>query len=594
MDCIIHLSFYHHQVLYNTAMRRVLSMISILILVSLACQTLLPSATPTPLPSATPTASPTRTSAPTSTPLPSATPLPSPTITATPLPSLAVPVAEEFTVRFHPDDALYVGDLVSLEIIPDQGAQLSDAQLSVQVDSTEAVPIGATSFGAWGIAGREQATLMWTWDTSGLAAGEHTLYFTIQPQALAWTETITLLPQEALPVQYAQATWETVQTTCCEIHYITNTAAERDIQLLSSMIEEQAQQAAAEMGTAFDERVVITILPRLLGHGGFTSNEISVSYLDRNYAANDWERVVHHEMVHVLDGRLGGDMRPTMLIEGLAVYASGGHYKPEPLMQRAAALLDESLNWYLPLRPLADDFYASQHEIGYLQAGALVEYLVQTYGWEAFSTFYRDIHAAPGGKQSDAIDEALQRHFSLSFTQMEQNFLAALKAMPASQDWVSDVRITVTLFDTMRRYQELFDPSAYFRTAWLMDNDQMRQRGIIADYLRHPHTPENLALETMLVAAGEDLDAAPYPVATQLLDSVNAVLDRVEAGAEAPFEANRMAADYYAVVQVVLAAGYEPQKINFDGNEAVVQVAQGNQPLASLLLDKTGAGWALK
>ena len=577
-------------------MRRVLGMISVLILVSLACQTLLPTPTPTPLPSATPSSTPTFTPTYTITPTspPSATSLPSETVTLTPVPPSTLPGPGEFSIRYHPDDALYVGDLVSLEIIEPQGIPLPDAQLTVQVDSINGPVIGPASFGGWGIAGREQATLLWAWDTSGLSAGDHTLYFSIQPQAITWTETVTLLPAGDLPKPLAQATWATLQTACCDIHYITNTATERDIQSLSDSIEGQAQQAAIQMSTTFDERVVITILPRLLGHGGFTSSEIAVSYLDRNYAANDWDRVVHHEMVHMLDGRLGGDLRPTIFVEGLAVYMSGGHYKPEPLMQRAAVLLNDDLNWYLPLGSLTDDFYASQHEIGYLQAGALIEYMVQKYGWESFSAFYRDIHPAPSGKQSDAIDDALQRQFNISFEQLEQDYITALEALPNSSEWVDDVYITVTLFDTLRRYQELLDPSAYFRTAWLLDSEQMRQRSITADYLRHPIAPENLALETMLVAAGEDLDNAPYPLAKQLLEAVNAVLDAVENGASQPFKASSIAEDYYSIVQVLLDAGYEPQKINLDGLQATAQVGQGNAPLEAVNLQKTDGQWVLR
>jgi hypothetical protein len=522
---------------------------------------------------------------------PSATLEPTSTITATSLATVVLPEPGDFIVRYHPDDALYVGDLVSLEVIGPQDVPLPDAQLSVEVSSNRGAPIGTTGFGGWGIAGREQATLLWTWDTSGLPAGEHELTISIQPQSLSWTETVTLLPAEQKPAKLGDSEWAITQTTCCDIHYMTSTASERDIQELAAMIEEQAQHAAAQMGSDFEERVGITILPRLLGHGGFASSEINVSYLDRNYAANDWDRVVHHEMVHILDGRIGGDLRPTMLIEGLAVYMSGGHYKPEPLMQRTAVLLPHKLNMYLPLQPLADDFYGSQHEIGYLQAGALVEYMIQKYGWEAFSAFYRDIHPVASGKHSDAINEALVRHFELTLSELEKEFIAALQSMPDSSEWVDDVNITITFFDTLRRYQEILDPSAYFRTAWLLDGEQMRQRSITADYLRHPNTPENLALETMLIAAGEDLDHPPYPQANELLDTVNLVLDAIEAGNGQPFTVNAQASNYFSIVQLLVAAGYEPQKISVDGLQASAQVGTGSANLQTLYLEKTNGLW---
>jgi len=103
----------------------------------------------------------------------------------------------------------------------------------------------------------------------------------------------------------------------------------------------------------------------VLGHGGFATRRSRSPYLDRNYAGSNFGLVLHHEMIHILDGRLGGEYRPSLFVEGLAVYQSGGHFKPEPLMPRAAALLpsETGLGRYIPLAELADNFYLSQHEI---------------------------------------------------------------------------------------------------------------------------------------------------------------------------------------------------------------------------------------
>ena len=203
-----------------------------------------------------------------------------------------------------------------------------------------------------------------------------------------------------MPPAQAAAHWTETQTQCCTVFYITDTASERDLPSLTTMIDEQAQDVIDKMGADFTQPITITVFPRLLGHGGFTTSEISVSYLDRNYASNSWELVVHHEMIHAIDGQIGGDFRPSIFVEGLAVYMTGGHYKPEPLMPRAAALLPGYLNLYIPLKTLADDFYASQHEIGYLEGSSLIEYMVETYGLDGFLSFYRDIHSHQGESQS--------------------------------------------------------------------------------------------------------------------------------------------------------------------------------------------------
>lgn len=498
-------------------------------------------------------------------------------------------------VLYHPDDFLYVGDQVSFEVISPPDMDLKDANVQVQVDPPDGPILGPVNFGAWGIQGRYEASMIWAWDTQNLDPGSHTLSFTVQPQGYAWTEQVTLLPFSAMPSDQATAQWASTQTHCCTVFYVTNTASERDLPILTTLVDAQAQDAIEKMGANITEPITITILPRLLGHGGFTSTEISVSYLDRNYASNSWALVVHHEMIHAIDGHLGGDFRPTIFVEGLAVYMTGGHYKPEPLMPQAATLLEGYLNWYIPLKPLADDFYASQHEIGYLEGASLIEYMVKTYGEEAFFSFYRDIHSHQGESQSDSIDAALKVHFSITFSQLEQDFLVALREEAETAIWVSDVRLTVNYYDTMRRYQQLLDPSAYFRTAWLMDNKTMRERGIVGDYLRHPHTPSNLALETLFITAGQQISAHDYSSASQTLDGISSVLDAIEHGTTDPFSASTMTADYLSIAATLQQQGDEVQSININGDNAAVNIIRlPGQELVPLNLQRTGGQWSIQ
>jgi hypothetical protein len=541
----------------------------------------LPSST---LPSAT--ASPTLTPTKTSSPIP-ATFTPSITPTTTPAPL-------GFTVYFHPDDALYVGDQVSFEVVSPPGVDLKDSDLQVQVDPPTGPNLGSAKFSAWGIAGRSEAALIWAWDTGSFSAGSHTLVFSVSPQGYTWTQAATLLPASDLPPAQANAQWSETSTHCCTVYYITDTAASRDLSTLSSLVDAQAQDAITKMGASFTEPITITILPRLLGNGGFTSTEISVSYLDRNYASNDWALVVHHEMIHAIDGHLGGDFRPTIFVEGLAVYMTGGHYKLEPFMPRAATLLDTYLDMYIPLQTLANDFYASQHEIGYLEGASLIEYMVKTYGLDNFNAFYRDIHTKPGQSQANSIDVALQAHFTISFSQLEQDFIAALRAQPDAGSWVDDVRTEVNYYETMRRYQQDLDPSAYFRTAWLLDNKTMRERGIVADYLRHPHTPENLAIETLLITAGKQMAAMDYTSTTHTLEQVSLVLDDIEHGTTDPFSASSLAADYLAISSYLQQQDYDVQDITLSGDTAQVNVTTITGPaLLHLDLQRLGGEWSI-
>jgi hypothetical protein len=299
-------------------------------------------------------------------------------------------------------------------------------------------------------------------------------------------------------------------------------------------------------------------------------------------------------MIHDIDGQLGGDFRPTIFVEGLAVYMTGGHYKPEPLMPRAAALQEGYLNWYIPLKTLANDFYASQHEIGYMEGASLIEYVVRTYGWESFSAFYRDIHINQGENQSDAIDAALKAYYSISFAQLEQDYRTALSQESDTSSWVDDVRLTVTYFDTMRRYQQLLDPSGYFRTAWLLDNKTMRERGIVADYLRHPHTPQNLALETLFITASQQMSDQQFADASQTLDVINSVLNAIERGSLDPFSGSTLAADYHSISSTLQQQGYEVQSIDADENIATVYVTSSTgSDKIELHLTQSGGEWFL-
>jgi hypothetical protein len=192
------------------------------------------------------------------------------------------------------------------------------------------------------------------------------------------------------------------------------------------------------------------------------------------------------------------------------------------------------LDRYIPLEELLNHFYFTQHEIGYLEGGSLVEYMVETWGWVAFSSFYRDIQppenptAQPAGKdftQSQAVEAALQRHFGLTLAQLEDRFLQALKAEPVQPQDVEDIRLTVWYYDSARRYQLLMDPSAYFLNAWLPDSEQMRRRRVVADVLRSPVGSENSALETLFITANAYLKQGRYPEAQWLMQAIEVNLN---------------------------------------------------------------------
>ncbi len=411
----------------------------------------------------------------------------------TPAPSLP---AQSFDVRFHPGPPLYVGDLVSVEVYAPPGQNLQNQELTISLIDPSPKDLGKTKFSP--VAGsRFLASLQWFWDTKDLAPGTYTLQFSITPLGTSWQQTVVLEAPPAGPSPH----WVTAETACCNIYLISGSPAERDLSILLPEIENQARQVEQELHHTLSKKIEINLLPIVLGQSGFTTDEIYVSYTDLNYTDTDFLLVLHHEMVHFVDAEMGGDLRPTLLVEGLAVYMTGGHYRDEPLSRRAAALLE--LGRYIPLTNLGDNFYSWQHEIGYLEAGSLLEYMVQTWGWDAYNSFYRDIHPVKGGSEAQAIDVALQAHFGLTLRQLDDRFFSYLQSIPIIPQLRDDVQLTIDLFDTIRLFQQERQPSAFFQQVWLPDGKQMRQQGITADYLPRSGAPQDEEIEISLVAAGD-------------------------------------------------------------------------------------------
>jgi hypothetical protein len=435
-------------------------------------------------------------------------------------PVVSQAVIPTFKVITHPDGPLYVGDKVSFEVL---GANKADIPgQAVRISQVDKI-LGEEEIKPFGMGGRHEATFYWVWDTQGLEAGTYTLTFSLLPGEFQWDEKFTLLPAADVPSPEPNARWESVDTNCCVIHYISGTDAERDLETLKTMVDAQAADVESRFGAKINGKIPITFLPRVLGHGGFTSDGIYVSSLHQNYAGSTTQQVTHHEMVHWLDGQQDNNLRPAILQEGLAVYLSDGHFKKEPILPRAAALID--LGWYIPLDQLADSFYISQHEIGYIEAAALISYLITTFGRTEFNNFYRDIHSTPGDSQAKALDSALQTHFEMSLVHLEKSFTVFLRQQTVDDAIRTDLRLTVAFYDTVRRYQRELVPSAYFLNAWLPNVPEMRQRGIVADLLRTPKSAINQQIESLLVSGDANLRSGNYTAAEADIRTVNVMLD---------------------------------------------------------------------
>ncbi len=494
-------------------------------------------------------------------------------------------------VRLHPEKPFYVGDQISFEVIAPSEERFLNQSMTVTLTSAPN-PIGTATFQPFGFDRRTQATMLWAWDTSLLQAGQYTLQFSIPTLKEEWTETVALLPRSAMPVAERSARWQALDTPCCTLHFITNTAAHRDLEEIVEIVEREYQAVLQKIPLEQkEERPQVVLIPRVIGNGGFANGEINVSYLDRNYTAADFATILHHEMVHVVDQQVNQDERPSLFVEGIAVYLSGGHYIPEPLLTRAAVLYN--LNRHFPLRDLAEDFYSHQHESAYLEAGALVEYMSQRWGWQTVWKTYLSMSLKSGETHLQAIERSLNENLGISLQRLEQDYFAYLGSIEENVLTFQDVANLTLHYETLRNYQQLLDPAAYFRTAWMLDARQMRSKGIVADYWRHPRQPENITIELLLNEAGRARRAGEIVQGAAFLDAIKCALEGLKEKHPEPFSCHGSAKSGWEIVQILLAAGYEPQMWVRDLGYAEVIVTQGSTQLKQVILELRGEEWQI-
>ncbi len=418
-------------------------------------------------------------------------------------------------LRAHPDDRLAAGDTLSFDVFlytPTTTAPADEQQVTIEVIQPIEITFKDSTLikqaeGYW------RASLPWAWDTSGLPPGVYTLRVEVQPARFIFIDTLTLTSPRA-----EQPVWRSTETACCILNYMEPSPTAENLEEITQILDEQAASAAEALGMRAEYKLVINLVPRMIGHGGFASEEITMSDPERDYLNMQLPIIFHHELVHKLDALLGNEVRVDLLVEGLAVYLSGGHFKYEPVMERAAALIE--LGLYIPLPELAASFYPAQHEIAYIEGGALIEYLVDTYGWERFEQLHRNIPDLETTDESQELDAALQDQLGITLQQLDQDFRSYLSEIHVSRQVVEDVSVTILYYDVARAYQRRYDPSAHFRSVWLPNVAEMREKDITRDLYAGPQNGPNRTLEILIARAGQAFLDQDYPTARSILQEV--------------------------------------------------------------------------
>ncbi|MCP4420481.1 MAG: hypothetical protein GY805_28070, partial [Chloroflexi bacterium] len=357
-----------------------------------------------------------------------------PTNTPTPLPlDLSIGDGDVF---LYPVPEIYAGDRVTFQVLAYVPESIDPNTVTVHV-LVDYQDIAEGTLSTPNLAGDAIGLFEWAWDTTG-ETGEHLIHIILDrfDTIEAGDEnrdnnqvalTVPVHDWQELPPDEQNAIWVTAETSCCFVHVVSGTAAYRDLPQLLVEVETAVGQAADRLEETVGRKIDIYLIDRVIGQGGYASNSLVVSYLDRQYSSRGFEQVLIHEAVHVLDRQFAPE-RITFLAEGLAVWGSGGHYKPEDIHQRAAALV--TIGQYISLAELIDNFYPVQHEIGYLEAAGFVNYLIDTYGWPQFKLFYADVTAEDAATMSQAMDMNLQQYFGVTLTEVEANWLVYLANLP--------------------------------------------------------------------------------------------------------------------------------------------------------------------
>ena len=537
-------------------MRRTLLVLSLIALACVLPPLIAPPNTESPL-TETPTATPTGTLP---TPVATFTSTPTPAASATPQSRSGLDAA---SLQLFPWP-LYAGDELSVDVRPSvppefEADLLAEGRILLAIDDEETFTSSVT---LGGFDREPRARFYWITQLPEAAAAV-SLTITLElpsdspedgPHPASVALSLPLRPRDELPPPEPTTGWTVTETNALRLHYLTGSAAERDLDAILVQARDAYIEVADRLGEA-DEPVDIFLLDRVVGQGGYASSDwVAISYTDRAYAPADLAVVLRHELVHRLDRAIGCEAAPPILREGLAVYLSGGHYRPEPLREKGAALLGTP--HFIPLTKLAQDFYTHQHEVGYLQAATMIQYVVERFGWDGLV----QICAVEPEEEGELAHWAAMIAV-LGFEEtagFEARWKAWLETSSTTAYSVGLLELELRLMEALRAYQAAYDPSAYFLTAILFSPAEGAHRGIVADFVRRPRDAGPVGIELILAMGQEALAQRNEPL-------LRLIVEEVETALVTGVDESKLVRDARAITAAALDRGWEPHQLLLDG-----------------------------
>jgi hypothetical protein len=476
-------------------------------------------------------------------------------------------------VRAYPGPEHYAGDVLTFEIKTDSRFDGLNVPVLLSLDGRNPNTVEGKGW-------FDQVLVPLALDTTNLT-GRHTLRISTADGDLNETYSFEVLPFSERPANEVNAAWVTTETACCEIHYISDTAAARDIEFITEHFQQAAEEFATITGKDIDPKLKVYIMDRIWGNGGFGGNgELVISYTDRYYGptvgGEGLETLARHEFTHAagIDTAVTGD-GVAFNYEGLAVYVAGGHYKPEPLAERGAALFD--LGHYVPVGE-----FIGQHELDYLYPAAMLTYIVETYGmdkmWEFLSSDDNSQDDQPG-----TLGAALQATFGISIQDFDQDFQAWLESQDPGEQ-LEDLRLTVELQDLRRQYQETYVPPPLFL---LGQASEAADPDYLPIVIREARAPANIAVELIIANGQQAIIDGDYSTAEEL----NKLLANIVSTGE--FN-DPLAKDYLDVVLAAANQGYEVVELEIEGDSATGRVTAEPPILIGMQFHKVDGTWQIQ
>ena len=488
---------------------------------------------------------------------PTFTPTPQQTVTPTPI---IIPGLAPDSISVYPTD-LFPNDYYSIDVAPQIPSEITE-----MMTLTVSFPDGTSlqqNIEPSGLDGKQRARFPWVKQVPDIAS-PITLKFALEiptglstntTQTVSLTTYVNVLPPDLLPPPEPDASWTLTRTAGFEVHYVTGTKAERDLEVIIAEANQAYTDITENLGD-YQGDIDIYILDRVIGQGGYASQEwVAVSYPDRGYSPIGLVTLLKHELTHLLDDEIGCSEAPAVVREGLAVYLAGGHYREESIIVKASTAL--SFGYMTPLTRLLNDFYIQQHEIAYLEAAAFVAYVEKQYGWNGIKALC-EISSSTEGADLDKLEAAAQEIAEVDASELFTQYRVWLGQQPVQQLDQELFEHELKLMELMRQYQLTYDPAAHFLEGILFSPEQGERQDIVADFVRGRISDEAIAIELFLTA-GQD---AVVRQDVHFLKTILSILEKIL------IEGNKDLKVFDEVIQIVNYTrnlGYEPFNLEFLG-----------------------------